>query len=544
MGLLDYAKGACMTNNEVSRRGFVRGAAIVSGAVATTSILSTQASAQPAAPDDITWDKEADVVVIGYGGAGAASAISAFDAGAEVLILEKMARGGGNTAVSGGGVLCPTNADDANTYIRALFDFSHSEMDESLVRTFADNSVDCVDWLRSLKPGTEMAVYGGAGFTEVEGADSQQKYGVVSDSDASSVGTGHTGADLFAVYQYAVDERGIEVMYSTPAYRLLTNAANEVIGCVATTEDGTQINVKARKAVILTTGGYEYDPTLLQNNVQGYPIYALGSTGNTGDGVRMAAAVGAELWHMNGCSCPIGFHTDEFETAFSFGALQPSMIWVNKLGKRFVNEKGVETHAGLLAVNHYDGQTLDYNEIPSYRIYDEAARQMGKVVSSAVWSDDNLDEVEKGWVYQADTIAELAEKIGVDPDVLVATVDRWNKDIEAGEDTLFGRPVEAVKNTAYLVQNTDNASSAPLATPPFYAVPQYPTLLNTQGGPRRNDHAQILDVFGEPIPRLYSAGELGSLWGLIYQGAGNNAESLVFGRIAGANAAALENWDA
>lgn len=488
--LSDYMKGAYMTGKDVSRRGFVRGAAIAGGAVAASSALAGQAMAQPAVPDDITWDKEADIVVIGYGGAGAASAITAADAGTEVLILEKMTHGGGNTAVSGGGVLCPTNADDANTYIKNLFDFSHSEMDESLVKTFADNSVDCVDWLCSLKPDTEMTVYGGAGFSEVEGADSQQKYGVVSDSDKSSSGTGHSGSDLFAVYEHAVDERGIEVMYSTPAKKLLTNAANEVIGCVATTEDGTDINIKARKAVILTTGGYEYDQTLLQNNVQGYPIYALGATGNTGDGVRMAAAVGADLWHMNGCSCPIGFHTDEYETAFSFGALQPSMIWVNKLGKRFVNEKGVETHAGLLAINHFDGQTLDYNEIPSYRIYDDAARQMGKVVKGAVWSDDNLEEVEKGWVYQADTIAELAEKIGVEPDALVATVDKWNEDIEAGEDTLFNRPVEAVKNTAYLVQNSDTASSAPLSTPPFYAVPQYPTLLNTQGGPRRNDSAQ------------------------------------------------------
>ena len=205
---------------------------------------------------------------------------------------------------------------------------------------------------------------------------------------------------------------------------------------------------------------------------------------------------------------------------------------------------GVETHAGLLAVDHFDGQTLDYNEIPSWRVFDETARQVGKVVKSPAWSDDNSEEVDKGWMVQADTIAELAEKMGVDADTLTTTVNKWNSDIEAGEDTLFGRPIENVKNTAYLAQDNDQKSSAPLDTPPFYAVKQYPTLLNTQGGPRRNDQAQVLDVFGNPIARLYSAGELGSLWGLIYQGAGNNAESLVFGRIAGANAAALDSWDA
>ena len=532
-----------MSMKDVSRRSFVKGAAATGIAAGTTAIAGT-ASAQPAASGDIVWDKEADVVVIGYGGAGAASAIAAHDAGAEVLILEKSAQGGGNTAVSGGGVLCPTNSEDAYNYITGLFAISHSCMDESLVRVFSDMSVENVDWLCALKPGTEMAVYGGAGFKEVEGADSQQKYGVVSDATDQTTGTGHTGADLFAVYTYAIEERGIEVMCSTPAKKLLTNAAGEVIGCVATTEDGAEINVKARKAVILTTGGYEYDQEMLQNNVKGYPIYALGHPGNTGDGVRMAEAVGAGLWHMNGCSCPIGFHTDEFVNSFMFGTLAPSMIWVNKLGKRFVNEKGVETHAGLLAVDHFDGQTLDYNEIPSYRIYDEAARQAVKVVKSPAWSEDNSEEVEKGWAVKADTIAELAEKIGVDPDTLTATVDKWNEDIAAGEDTLFGRPIENVQNTQYLVQNNDQKSSAPLDTPPFYAVAQYPTLLNTQGGPRRNAQAQVLDPFGEPISRLYSSGELGSLWGLIYQGAGNNAESLVFGRIAGANAAALENWDA
>ena len=92
--------------------------------------------------------------------------------------------------------------------------------------------------------------------------------------------------------------------------------------------------------------------------------------------------------------------------------------------------------------------------------------------------------------------------------------------------------------------NDNDISSAPLETAPYYALQIYPALINTQGGPRRNDKAQILDAFGEPIPRLYSSGEMGSLWGIIYQGAGNNAESLVFGRIAGENAAKLENWDA
>jgi predicted oxidoreductase len=84
--------------------------------------------------------------------------------------------------------------------------------------------------------------------------------------------------------------------------------------------------------------------------------------------------------------------------------------------------------------------------------------------------------------------------------------------------------------------------SAPLETPPYYALELNPCLINTQGGPRRNAAARVLDAFGDPIPRLYSAGELGSLWGIIYQGAGNIAECMVFGRIAGRNAAAERPW--
>lgn len=530
----------------VSRRGLVAGAAAAGMVAGATAMLAgaaagaTRAQAQTPAPEDIAWDREADVVVIGYGGAGAAAAITAHDAGAEVLVLEKMAQGGGNTALNSsasGGVLHSTDADATYAYISQLFERSHAEMDESLVRTFSDRCGECVDWLCGLKPGTEMVSYGGACFGALEGADSVQKYGVTIEGAASS--TAHTGVSLFEVYAYAVEERGIEVLCSTPAQRLVVNATGEVIGCVATTADGDEINVKARKAVILTCGGYEYDQTMLQNYLfaDAASIHPAGCAGNTGDGIRMALAVGADLWHMTAYNCPLGFYAEGLETPSLFGALQPSMIWVNKLGKRFANERGVESHTALYAVSHYDSRTLDFNELPSWRIYDEAARTSGKVVGGAIWSDDNLEEVGKGWVMQAETIAELAEKIDVDPDALVATVERWNADVEAGEDTQFGRAIEPAEKGGA-------APSAPLSTPPFYAVAQYPALLNTQGGPRRNAEAQVVDAFGEPIGRLYSAGELGSLWGPVHQGAGNNAEGLIFGRIAGENAAALPSWDA
>jgi succinate dehydrogenase/fumarate reductase flavoprotein subunit len=143
------------------------------------------------------------------------------------------------------------------------------------------------------------------------------------------------------------------------------------------------------------------------------------------------------------------------------------------------------------------------------------------------WSDDNSVELAKGWIIKADTIRELAAKIGKNPDTLEKTLATWNKSCAAGNDSEFGRPSDRI---------------APIQTPPYYALELVPTFTNTQGGPRRNKNAQILDPYGKPIPRLYSAGELGSLWSWNYQGAGDFAECLAFGRIAGEHAAAEKPW--
>ena len=130
--------------------------------------------------------------------------------------------------------------------------------------------------------------------------------------------------------------------------------------------------------------------------------------------------------------------------------------------------------------------------------------------------------MEKGWIKQSDTLAGLAELIGIDPGTLTASVERWNRDVDTGADTEFGRTLmmEGLKDG------------------PYYAIELSPSMLNTQGGPRRNEKAQIVRPNGAPIPRLYSAGELGSIYSYLYQGTGNIGECLAFGRIAARNAVA------
>ncbi len=484
----------------------------------------------------------ADVVVVGYGGAGAAAAITAHDHGAQVLVLESMDKGGGNTRVSMGGFLCPTDVPDAINYFTALYDLSHSEKDEVMIRVFAEESVHNVEWLTGLKEGTKVHTYGHAGFPHLDGAQAMNKYLV----DGDNKGQTAFAANLWSVLSYAVEEqRKIKVLTSTPAQHLLTGDSNEIIG-ISALHNGREIRIKARRGVILTTGGYEYDQRLLQNHVKGHPIYAAGNPGNKGDGVRMAQKVGAALWHMTAVSCGLGLKVPEFESGFLIMIGAPGYIIVDRMGHRFMNEQAMEAHAGLLAVDYYDAHALLYPRIPCYAIFDEMARAKGPISrltgmgSTSIkyrWSRDNSSEIERGWIAKGETIEELAEHLHLDPKSLKASVDLWNKDVRKGQDSQFNRPIRVASHDRPAYSDfTPTILSAPIENPPFYGLELYPCLANTQGGPKRNSAGQVLDAFEQVIPRLYSAGELGSMWGSIYQGAGNIAECLVFGRIAGKNA--------
>ena len=501
-----------------SRRNFLKCGAGLAIAPAAGAF-----AAQVPNPNQIAWDKEVDVLVVGYGGAGASAAITATDSGSSVLIIEKMAEPGGNTSVSSGQVLATKDKEKTRTYISKLFEFSRCELDPKLLEAYVDNS--------------ELMVKEYAAFPFVEGAESMI-YGGFHDAVTG-------GPRLMQAYQNAVEKkRNIEVWLSSPAKRLLFNSELGVLGAVVE-KNGKLLNVKARKGVVLATGGYEYDDELKTNFNLGSPMFALGCPGNTGDGLRMAGAVGAGLWHMSGLSCPLGVRVPGHQACQAFRPRnQTGYILVDQLGKRFTDEKRIEHHIGILAVNHYEGQTLSYPRIPCYAIYDEDGKERGSFAPSYgsgwlrhrdkwSWSRSNDKEIEAGIVKKANTIEELAKLINVPPQALAETVRKWNDDMssEKAIDTEFGRIGSGKKKNA-----------SPLKRGPFYALELYPTLLNTQGGPRRNEKGQVLNFFMEPIKHLYAAGELGSFWGFIYQGCGNNAESLIFGRIAGENAAKETPW--
>lgn len=490
---------------------------------------------KPSLPE--RWDREADVVVVGYGAAGAATAITAHDAGARVLILEKAPEGeeGGNSRVAGQGWFNPTPVDRAITYFNALC--GAYTVPGEMVRVWAEEMGKNTDWVRSLG-GSPMEFYmgaEGAEFPELPGADCVHIY---------SIG-GELGYErLWKLLKASVDERRMEVLYATPGKELLQNGLTKEILGVRAEREGNPFNIKAKRAVVLTCGGFENNQEMVRDFLPNLPYcYPLGTPYNTGDGIKMAMAVGADLWHMNNIAGPwYSLKVPEFPSILEMVPLHYAkefpggMIVVGADGKRFIDEKFKLTHGKVKVA----GQWIQApTPCPMFMIFDHTLFSVGALYDKNLyhgwnqilkvydWGDDNSAELARGWIKNADTIAELARKIGLEPTILEDTINRWNTYCALGKDAEFGR-------TRML---------SPIKDTPFYALEVSPTFINTQGGPRRNAKGQILRPDGSPIKRLYSAGELGSIHSFLYQGTGNIGECLAFGRISGRNAHAERPWE-
>ena len=482
------------------------------------------------------WDVEADVVVVGFGAAGVAASVTAHDLGAEVVIVEKAPEGehGGNTRVAGQGYLNTSSADDAAAYLTALC--GPYTVPKAMVRVWADEMCRNNDWLASLggDPQEHQHPPVGIEFPDLPGAGSVHKF-----HDGPTYGYSYT----WKRFESLVTARPILVLYETPARELIQDdVTKEILGLRARRRDEV-VSVKARRGVVLTCGGFENNQEMIRNYLPGIPYcYTSGSPYNEGDGITMAMSVGADLWHMNNYAGPsMALKVPEVRTSFSMQALhyskeQPGgMIVVGPDGRRFCDEK-FKTRHGKIPVN---GRWLPLSTpCPMFMIFDHTMFSAGplydghpshgwtQIVERYPWSEDNSAELAKGWVKRADTIAALAALVGLDAVTLADTVARWNRGCEAGGDAEFGRKLML----------------APIAEGPYYAIELSPSMLNTQGGPRRNERGQIVRPNGSPIPRLYSAGELGSIYSYLYQGTGNIGECLAFGRISGRNAAAETPW--
>jgi len=479
---------------------------------------------------DNSWEYEADLVVIGFGGAGAATAITAADLGASVILLEKAPFGeeGGNTRVSAQGYWNPSCPQSAKMYLKALS--GPHVLPEDIVDAWALEMCENNAWLRRIggDPQEHQHPPVGIEYPELPGADSVRKY-----HHGDILGYSKTWEFLAR----SVRKRPIDVHYETPAHRLVQDPVSKAVVGVEARRAGEAIRFKASKAVVLTCGGFENNQEMIRNYLPGVLVcHTSGSPYNEGDGVRMGIEAGADLWHMNNFAGPsMALKVPEYPTTFSMRALHFSqlvsgaMIVVGPDAKRFTNEKYKLRHGKVKKSGVW---ATFVPPCPMYMIFDQAMLDAGplydgkpthgwtQIMSGYRWSDNNRAELEKGWIKSAPTLPELASKLKLCGRHLMDTIRRWNDMCLHGEDAEFGRELML---TAF-------------GAGPYYAVELSPSMLNTQGGPRRNACAQVVRPDGTPIPRLYSAGELGSIYAYLYQGTGNVGECFAFGRIAARNA--------
>jgi succinate dehydrogenase/fumarate reductase flavoprotein subunit len=506
------------------------------------------------------WDETADVVVVGYGYAGAVAAIEAHDAGAEVLLIEKMPDPGGISITSGGNVRIVEDAEEGFRHLQAT---NAATTPDPVLRALAAGMADIPAYFEKLArvsgatinrrqadgnypfPGTNT--FGYVSIDHVPGFDAERTYPFV-----SSYVPIHraAGVRLFKVLEDNVSSRRLRISLSTAAARLITGVEGEICGVVAQ-RDGRVLAIKARRAVVLACGGFEANPDMQRQYWQEKPVLNAAYMGNTGDGILMAQGVGAALWHMWHYHGVYGFkHPDP---AYPFG-IRPKRLpdwipgerarpdvkvpWiiVDRRGCRYMNEYQPYTQdTTWRAMAVFDGQSMTYPRIPSYMIMDEPGRAAYPIASPTfndrrfkfAWSEKTLRELESRILRKCNSHSELAAAMNVREEVLASTIAQWNAGCEAGEDTVYGRPP---------------TSMLKIGTPPYYCAEVWPVCSNTHGGPVHDAEQRILNAFGEPIPRLFAAGELGGVFGHLYMSGGNLAECFVGGWTAGRNAALLTPW--
>lgn len=450
-----------------------------------------------------TSEKETDVVVIGGGGAGFAAAVSAKEAGAEVILLEKLASVGGNTLISGGEYAAPANELQEKEGIedsKELFakDVEEAGGDPELIEVLADKATDGAHWLRD--------------DIGVEWLDNLMFFGGHS-VKRSFIPAAHTGNELIKNYLNKAEELGIEVQTEADVKEILTEDG-KVCGVKVETADGEMI-VKA-KSVVLASGGFGANAEMCYENDKEVDEYvkSTNSPGATGDGILMAQELGADTVDMDKiqlypvCDVETGKLLYCGDTRLVGGALL-----VNKEGKRFVEE--LDTRRAIsMAIK-------EQTDHVGYVIWDETSNETTGTMASNPQEAESL--FERGLMVKADTIEELAEHFEIDKDALLETVKTFNENSAKEEDPEF--------NLRMLGWQIKDA--------PFYMLKAAPAVHHTMGGLKINTEAQVLNTDGEWIDGLYAAGEVtGGIHGSNRLGSVAMADITVFGRIAGENAAA------
>jgi len=478
-----------------SSAGFV---AAVEDALAKAGIVLV-AKKGPSAAAPVVFDTDYDVIVIGAGGAGLSAALSASQAGAKVIVLEKMAMLGGNTIRATGGMNAAGTefqakagiADSVESFYKDAMKGGYEKNDPALVRTLAEQSAASVSWLVSL--GADLSDVG-----RLAGASVNRAH--------RPAGGGKVGPEIIrALDQSIVKAAGVKVYTKTKATAILKNAAGAVVGVEAIAADGRVYTIKAR-AVVLATGGFGANNDMAASYVPSLKGFATtNQPGATGDGIVLAESIGAALVDMAEIQThPTHAPDKEMITEAVRGN---GAIMVNRQGLRFVDELATRDVASAAIL----GQTGK----SAYLVFDQSVRASLKAIESYV---------KLGIVIEGETPEALAAKIGAEPAALTATIATYNSAVAAKKDAEFGR--------------ADMPRA--LSTGPYYAIEVTPAIHHTMGGVKIDTEARVLSTAGAPITGLWAAGEVtGGVHGGNRLGGNALADIITFGRIAGTGAAAF-----
>ena len=332
-------------------------------------------------------------------------------------------------------------------------------------------------------------------------------------------------------------DRGIEPRTGVAAHDLVMDSGR-VVGVRFESADGP-FEVGARAGVIMATGGFEWDRELVRAFVRGPMTHPVSVKTNTGDGLRMAMRIGASLstmpeaWWAPCIEVPVaGYGTVAWMV--NGERTRPHCIMVNQQGARFTNEAANYNALGE-AFHVVDVTSYEFVNHPAWMVFDHF------YLSKFGLAGYKPDGTTPGWILEAATIGELAEKTGIDPVALEATVTRWNESAAAGDDRDFGRGRGRHDRWWGDPDFGDDvrATVGPIDTAPYYAVQVHSGSLGTKGGPRTDTDGNVLDVDGHPIAGLYAAGNvMGSVMGMTYGGAGGTlGPGMVFGYLAARHAA-------
>lgn len=462
--------------------------------------------------DTVKWDAEVDVVIAGGGGAGLSAAIEAADAGAQTLVLEKQPKYWEcSTALSGGGVAFAGTdyqkkrgiEDSDELLYKDLREVGQWKNDEKLVRTYVAHQLDTYSWTNRM--GVRWVNIGVAA--------------------GMSVPRGHRldPLELVRLLKFAAEKRGVTILFQASVTDLVTRDG-AVVGVTAEETTGPA-RIKARKGVVLACGGFGRDSVRMHTLDPRFDkVLVASGKGNTGDAIRMTQKLGAYLKDMECVKPSFGMHVTGTSAVEIFHAYYLGALIVNKNGKRFVNESKPYKDIGQAALDQPD--TIGF-QIFDQKVFDRAVSIMQEGEVPLPQESKGLDQAKINLLVKSDSIEELGKQLGLPPGVLESVVEKYNSYAEAGHDLDFGRTTLA--GGVGRIQKIDK--------PPYYSYETKGVIPQTPAGIAVDEYMHVLNAEGK-IPGLYAAGEvIGGFHGASYMSGTSVGKSLIFGRIAGCNAA-------